>query len=231
MKKTILAVAISAASFSAFATELPTPDQKIDILEEILVSKGAVITENPTGSLKTLTIQGHTVVFDTVSGHYMVDGGEFQKIDKQHLDTIKEAGRAEVIEYFSQVGTPDPILDIDPIDVGVPSHKLPTMEEKVAALETVLVNNGATINTSPDGTLKTVSIIRDGELHTVTIDTVSGHYMYNGETTKITGENKDTIIRKAVEKTGLVGGIDPIDVVIGPIDGQPLDREGNIDQF
>ncbi|WP_406733656.1 YadA C-terminal domain-containing protein [Vibrio scophthalmi] len=235
--------AVSFGSFANIDPEVPvmpenphviTADQLVNLLntDYMMDILGATDTEDPLEFSVEYAEDGVTPVAINVNkklnpnkgGASIPLDGSFDKMDKQQVETLKREIKKGVKENMTErkIGREDRRLERQPKDgvvvppyVGNPSHKLPTMDEKLEVIETMLTNNGATINTSPDGTLKTVSVIRDGEMHTLTIDTVSGHYMYGGETVKITGEHKDAIVRAAVEKTGLVGGIgDPIDVVL-----------------
>lgn len=148
MKKTILATLVAASAVVSFSSSasytLPTPDQKIDALEQILESKGATISTNPSGTLKTVSVirdgELHTVTLDTVSGHYMYNG-ETVKIDRTHLDTIKEKGTEVVHEWLPKN---DPIT--------------PTNSEKAEVANEMFDKMGmsATIQQSADGNFRLI---------------------------------------------------------------------------
>ncbi|WP_050904737.1 YadA C-terminal domain-containing protein [Vibrio campbellii] len=200
MNKTILAVSIAAISANSLASgfELPTPDQKIDALEQILVSKGAVISENPAGNLKTVSIvkdgEVHTVTFDTVTGQYMHNGSEFKKIDRTHLGKIQDAGKDIVLGWT-------PIVEPAPNDQGEKgASKFNSLMEKA--------DKNARISNMGNGNYQVT--FKDGQGNTVIKE--------------ITPANYAEVIAKASQvKEGLKDNlpiVDPIDPGFGvdPID-------------
>ncbi|MEZ9246157.1 YadA C-terminal domain-containing protein [Vibrio lentus] len=223
MKKTILAVAIATTSFGVFA-DLGVPN--VDPIETPIAEKVEMANEafEKLGVNASLEIDKNGQVHYTFTNQHTGDERTvtLSNMDEEQVQYVKDATR---------VGIKNELVNVKPIDPGFGVTPIKDNQIKADIANKHLNGKTFEIGASIDGSAATVSgvvVNAEGKVEAlVTTTDEHGNEITKAVEYQATGEHSDKIQARIAEEIANSPKIDPIDVIVDPIEGdKPTPSEG-----